>query len=152
MVEIDWNIIIVGILSGLAGAIIGPIITQRLTWGRIKKEFVLKKKIEYYEQISNSLEKDFKKYDVLEGKKKVRKSKENLEYYEGDKEKIIAMKITFFEDKNLLIIYNNYLELKTNYRNKIEEMSLNEISRELDKIAERISDIQKRILYLIHNF
>jgi len=145
--------VIVGMLGILLGTFLSPYLNHRLTLKYNRRDFLFKKKLEYFEQIALSLEENIRMYtrtikeiSFLKDKKRREEVIKNIKR-ERKKFKIMGSPL-YFNVEFISQKIKRFVEIEKEIFLKLERMQEKKVEEEIEEIREDLKEDIKKITFL----
>ncbi|MDO8623263.1 MAG: hypothetical protein Q7R52_03370 [archaeon] len=151
----DLTTILATALTGLMGVLIGAITNHQLNAKYSRKDMVFKKKLEYFEKIVETLEKNKKIYHnalyKIEDSKKKNEIEDILEELKQNRQNFLVMASPlYFDTRRFSDKIINFVEIEKGIFNKISNIKNNKeksrIIQELREDLERLNNLSSWII------
>lgn len=142
---------VVGLLGVLIGTLIGPYINHKLSIKNTRKDFIFKKKLEYFEKITDNIEKNIRLYrnainEALSKRKKSTFKKIHKQLRANRKNFLIASSPLYFNTRNLSQKIISFVNLEKNIFEKFENLpkldSKESIKNTLEDLEETLNKLK----------
>jgi hypothetical protein len=142
----------VGLIGVVFGTLIGHYFNQQLSLRNSRKDIIFKRKLEYFEKLAETIEKNIKLYKNSFNAIKARKSHEEiskivLEMKEKRMNFIIMASPLYLDVKKLSKIIVNFVQIEKEIFNRFEELSKEKNKKEIEKELARLEEILNTLKY-----